>query len=203
MFRHHFFSFLLTAAAFVLLILITFSVPFISNFYFLRSSVNGGVDFGVWGFCTTSTDVCSKKSIGYSFEPQLIFWLTQALVLYPVAAGLTLLTLISLIPVLCLRGRHHHHHHHHHQSYYPTPLFSMLALLSYLASFFAFIFMIALFSTGMKRFKDDGFTASFGPLPWMSIGATVALAIVALSSGCGMMCQGRFSRVSERLRYSV
>lgn len=43
-------------------ILITFSVPFISNFYFLRSSVNGGVDFGVWGFCSTSTDVCSKKS---------------------------------------------------------------------------------------------------------------------------------------------
>jgi len=194
MFTPHFFAFLLTSAAFVLLILITFSVPFISNFYFLRSSIAGGVDFGVWGWCLMSNDTCSGKSIGYSWEPQLTFWLTQALVLYPVSAGLTFLTLLSLIPVLCS---------HRHDRYYPTPLFSILALLSYLASFFAFIFMIALFSTGMKRFKDDGFGASFGPLPWMSIGATVALAIVALSSGCGLMCQGRFSRVSQRLRYSL
>ncbi len=71
----------------------------------------------------------------------------------PAAAGLTFLTLLSLIPVLCS---------HRHDRYYPTPLFSILALLSYFASFFAFIFMIALFSTGMKRFKDDGFGASFG-----------------------------------------
>jgi len=195
MFKPHFLAFLLTSAAFILLMLITFSVPFISNFYFLRSSIAGGVDFGVWGWCLTSgDDTCTKKSIGYSWDPQIIFWLTQALVLYPVSAALTFLSLLSLIPVLCSHRR---------DRYYPTPLFSILALLSYFASFFAFIFMIALFSTAMQRFKNDGFSASFGPLPWMSIGATVALAIVTLSSGCGLMCQGRFSRVSQRLRYNV
>lgn len=43
-------------------VLITFSVPFVSDFYFLRSSIAGGTDFGVWGWCLEDGSVCSKKT---------------------------------------------------------------------------------------------------------------------------------------------
>lgn len=86
--------------------LVTFSVPFISTFYFLQTDESGGVRFGLWGWCLTNGTLCSPKAwvtinrlscpnvetelllpihrLGIDWKPQLIFWLTQALALYPV-----------------------------------------------------------------------------------------------------------------------
>jgi len=185
---------LLTLAALVLLALITFSVPFISDFYFLRSSTSGGTDFGVWGWCLVDGTVCSKKTLGYSWDPEIIHWLTQALILFPISAAITLVSLISLIPTLCS---------HRYDRYYPTPFFALSAFFAFLSAFLAFVFMIALFSTALVRFHHDGDTASFGPTVWMSIAATVSLLLVTLSSGCGSMCRGRYGRVSPYLAYHV
>ncbi|KAH8112752.1 hypothetical protein DFH11DRAFT_1689892 [Phellopilus nigrolimitatus] len=194
MFMPHFLSFLLASAALALLALVTFSTPFIKIFYFLRTSEADGVEFGVFGWCRDNGLQCSPKALGIDWEPQLIPWLTKALVLYPISAGLTLLTLLSIIPLLCSYRR---------DRYYPTPAFTCLAFLSFLASLAAFAFMIALFAIGQRGFRASGFEASLGPSVWMSLGATGALAIVAMSSGCGCVSRGRFSRASPYLAYGV
>jgi len=194
MVRPHFFAFVLALACFVLLTLVTFSVPFISTFYFLQTNESGGVRFGLWGWCLTNGTLCSPKALGIDWKPQLIFWLTQALALYPVSAGITLLAAISMIPLFCT---------YRDDRYYPTPAFSFFAFLAFLTSLAAFCFMIALYAIAIHRLHQDGFTATLGPAVWMSLGATVGLAIVSASSGCGLMCRGRYSRVSPYLAYNV
>jgi len=190
----HFFAFALSAGACVLLALITFSVPFVSSFYFLHSDVAGGVKYGVWGWCLDNGLECSgPKTIGYHWDPQIIPWLTDTLALFPVAAGITALSVLSMIPTFCsYRDR-----------YYPPPMFAFFSVFAFISSFFGTVFMFALFTIALHRFHDDGIGASLGPLPWMAVGATVALAIVALSSGCGGLCWGRYGRTSRYLAYNV
>ncbi|TDL20759.1 hypothetical protein BD410DRAFT_790408 [Rickenella mellea] len=186
MFTQHFLALVLTLAAFVLLTLITFSVPFISNFYFLWTSEAGGVRFGIWGWCLDNAHTClNPKQWGYAWDPQLIPWLLKGLILFPIAAGICLLAILSIVPLLFS---------YHPHRYYPPPMFSFFALAGWLASFLAALDVGVLFGVGMHRFHKDGFSAHFGPLLWMAIGAAVAMTIVALSSGCGMLCRGRMGR---------
>ncbi|OBZ66230.1 hypothetical protein A0H81_13729 [Grifola frondosa] len=177
--------FLGTLAACVLLVLVTFSVPFISIFYFLKTSAAGTVTFGIWGFCVDITGVCTQKKLEYSFDPQIMKSLTTALVLYPVAAGLTLFGLLSLTPLL-----------------YPYPLFALLSILAFLTSLAAFAVMMFLFTTAKNRFHAEGFTATYGPAVWMSLAATAVLLLLAVNVGCGTFCGGRFGRQAPHLAYS-
>lgn len=82
---------LLLFIAFILLLLVSLSIPIIKTIYLfslsahvssslLHSGVSAGVKFGVWGYCTENTDTsvlginhsskghCSKASLGYSFD---------------------------------------------------------------------------------------------------------------------------------------
>lgn len=45
----------------LLRILTTFSAPFIQIFYFVHSSVDGGVKFGLWGWCLDVDGSCPVK----------------------------------------------------------------------------------------------------------------------------------------------
>ncbi|KAH7920242.1 hypothetical protein BV22DRAFT_1021594 [Leucogyrophana mollusca] len=175
--------FLLTFGSFILLLFTTFSVPLISSFYFIDADTAGGVRFGVWGWCYDSGGTCtSPLQIGYSFSPQIVEPLTKALVFYPIATILSLFSTLSLFPLLCgLPPRR-----------YPFAMFSMLALATCATAFIAFIFMIGLWGTAVSRFREDDIEVSFGPLPWMSLVATVALMLVCISSGCGTLyCRRR------------
>ncbi|KAL5486217.1 hypothetical protein ACEPAI_7262 [Sanghuangporus weigelae] len=189
-----FFIFFLTFAALVLLTLISVSTPIIKQLYFLHSSMAGGVRFGEWGWCLDNGTQCSPRGLGIDWEPDLIPWLTKALVVYPIAAGFTLLTVVSAIPPLCSPYRHR---------LFPTPAFTCLAFISFIATTAALVFTLILFITGLRRFHDQGFEAELGPNVWMSVGATAALAIVTMSSGCGCAGRGRFSRASPYLAYNV
>jgi len=137
---------------------------------------------------------CTPKTIGYHWDPQIIFWLTDTLALFPVAAGISLLATLSLVPILCSHRR---------DRYYPHPMFAIFSLFAFLAAFFGTVFMFVLFTVALERFKHDGIAASFGPLPWMALGATAALLIVALSAECGGCCRGRYGRVSPYLPYNL
>jgi len=173
-------AFLLTLLAVVLLALDVFSTPFSEALYFLYTSAGGGVKFGIWGWCAESGDSCTRKSLGFHWDPQMIHGLTYLLVLYPIALALTILALLSLLPVLCYRGLR----------MYPFPMFSLLSLVACIFSLLAFVFAIALFETARERFHADGVGASYGPLPWLSLAATVALILTSLNSGCGTMWRG-------------
>ncbi|KAH7915605.1 hypothetical protein BJ138DRAFT_1141266 [Hygrophoropsis aurantiaca] len=174
--------FLLTFGSFILLLFTTFSVPLISTFYFIDADIDGGVRFGVWGWCYDSGGACtSPLQIGYSFNPQIIEALTNALVFYPIATILSLFSTLSLIPLLCGFPTRR----------YPFGVFSLLALGAFIAAFIAFIFMIGLWGTAVSRFREANIEVSFGPLPWMSLMATIALMLVSISSGCGTLYRRR------------
>ena len=44
-------------------VLVTFSTPFIQQLYFLRSSAEGGIQYGVLGFCRELTDTCTRQCV--------------------------------------------------------------------------------------------------------------------------------------------
>jgi hypothetical protein len=109
--------------------------------------------------------------LGYRWDPQIIHSLTFTLVFYPigqfvirasvtalsrpvVATGLTLLALLSLLPVLFSKGLR----------MYPFPAFSLLSLLAAFWSLLAFVLMIVLWAIAKNRFHDDGIKTSWGPL---------------------------------------
>ncbi|KZT41805.1 hypothetical protein SISSUDRAFT_1042324 [Sistotremastrum suecicum HHB10207 ss-3] len=187
-------AFLLTFAAFVLLILCTFSVPLVSTFYFLHADIAGGVKFGGWGWCLDNQGPCSGSAhVGYSWDPDIIVWLTKVMIFYPIATAFTFLAAASLLPLLCT-GR---------PKMFPSPIYSILALISFITTFVAYIFTIALFVTAQHRFKRDGFHATYGPLFWMALVATIILFLMTLNSGCGSVFRGRFGRASPYIAYNV
>ncbi|KII85072.1 hypothetical protein PLICRDRAFT_45184 [Plicaturopsis crispa FD-325 SS-3] len=182
-------TFVLTFGAFALLTLTTFSVPMISSFYFLYASEAGGVRFGAWGWCLDSDGTCSSPlRLEYEWDPQVVKQLIPAHIFYPISVVLTFFGVVSLLPLLCGRKLAVHQY----------GLFSVLALLSFLSSFIAFIFTIAVWGTARTRFRQAGYDASFGPLLWMSVAATAALLLVCINSGCGTAVScGRRKRPGE------
>ncbi|KIJ62854.1 hypothetical protein HYDPIDRAFT_93611 [Hydnomerulius pinastri MD-312] len=170
--------FLLTFTSFILMLFTVFSVPLITTFYFIDAAVPAGARFGVWGWCYDSGGECpSSPRMGYSFGSQVDESLTRALVFYPISTILCFLSTISLIPLLC----------GYPVSHYPFRYFSLLSFGSFISSCIAFVFMIGLWGTAATRFNAEGISVTFGPLPWMSLAATVALGLVSLSSGCGAL----------------
>ncbi|KAF9446831.1 hypothetical protein P691DRAFT_707840 [Macrolepiota fuliginosa MF-IS2] len=168
----------LTFAAFVLLCLTTFSLPFIDSLYFLWTSQAGGVRFGIWGWCLDADHVCSDVlGLGYTWEPEVSIPITKALAFYPIAAASVFMTLVALLPVL--RDR--------------TPrtlrVFAVFAWSSFVFTFLAFVFMIAMWSVADERFKNAGWKVRWGPLPWMSFVATMLLLVVSVNSRRGALAQ--------------
>jgi hypothetical protein len=92
------------------------------------------------------------------------------------ATGFTFLALLSLFPLIFTKGLR----------MYPSPMFSLLSLLSAIFSLLAFVFMIALFATALERFHDDDIGASFGPLVSQSFATfcTITDPISALDVAC-------------------
>ncbi|TCD60908.1 hypothetical protein EIP91_009299 [Steccherinum ochraceum] len=182
--RHTVPIFILLVSAFILLTLTTFSVPFIKPFYFFHADVNGGVKYGIWGWCFDLTGQCSPKQLGYVWKPQLTPILTKLLILFPVAAGLTLISIIVLMPVMISRYARLH----------PFPLLALISLLAWLCSSIAFAVSLANWLIARNRFHQMGITTSLGPLVWMTLGAMAALLIVATNASCGSLCRGHMGR---------
>ena len=117
---------------------------------------------------------------GYRFDPELIPILTKLFILYPIckhldrpqwrsislclsylpytAAGLSLISAITLLPVLCTRG----------YRWYPFPLFAFVALLAFLTSAAALAVAVVAWVTAIDRFKHAGFTATLTSGPCVS-----------------------------------
>ncbi|KAF8606621.1 pali-domain-containing protein [Ceratobasidium sp. AG-I] len=174
--------FLITLIALVFLILCTFSTPFSWNLYYLRSDIAGGLRLGGWGWCIQG-GVCTRRVLGYSWDPQVIVWLTKMMVWYPIAAFFAFFALVSLLPTLLSKNAR----------IFPSPIFSLLSLMAAFFSLLAFIFMIALFATARNRFRRDGYSSEFGPMPWISLVATLLLIGVSFMGGCGRMFRGNKS----------
>lgn len=186
-------AFVACLAALILLVLINVSVPFVSNFYFLHSTIARGVRFGLYGWCLDDGSYCEGPLLGWTWDPNAIPWLTKALVLYPISTVFTFLAAVVIIPLFCYKGYRR----------FPSPFFSILILLSFLTIFLAYLFTIALFVVARQRFIKQGFQTSFGPSFWMALVATVIIILLAMNTGCGSMCRGRFGRASDNVAYNL
>jgi len=176
--------FFLMFVTFLLLLLVTLSTPIIKDIYFLSSNITGGVRYGSWGWCKAN-GYCWRHGLGYGFDPQIIRWLTKMLVFFPIATIFSVISMISLLPILCSRKDRH--------TLYPSPLYSLFSLITAFLSWIAFIFMIGLFGEARTRLHHDGFTATLGPAIWMALTACILSTICAFHAGCGRMFRGKKS----------
>ncbi|KAF9264791.1 hypothetical protein L218DRAFT_979476 [Marasmius fiardii PR-910] len=214
--------------AFLLLLLISLSVPIIKTIYLfrlatsatsdlLRSSAFGAINFGVWGYCTSTLSVsvlgfnasaqCSDRHLGYAFDATVARVLqnftdiitkatTAALVLHPIACGLTFLTLFVSLFML-RRGSNG-------TSRFPSLLTLGIGILTALLTTIVFLIDVIFVAVVRGRVNDrtDGeVTLGYGNAVWMALGAALAtwLAIMGACGGiCVCACGGRRFRKSER-----
>jgi len=216
---------LLVFAGFLLLLLVSLSIPVTHTISVLNiaanvragitnTGVSGGIKFGLWGYCVsditasvigitkTQAGYCSKSRLGYNVDNQVLsalglnnlddfiaHGLTFVLVLHPIACGLAFLALVF---ALMLARR-------------PARLASAMALIfSVLAAIIATIaFAVDVALTTIAKNKVGDITnnrlkVTYGAVPWMTLGAMVALWAATVAACCGIFVGGRRRREAEK-----
>lgn len=180
-------------AAFVLLVVVSLSVPVWDAVYYLKVNAAGTeARLGNWGYCLLSNGrkTCSSSRLGYDADDivglfsdggdisnSIIKGLTYALILHPIAAGITLFALIiSLTTNWCL-----------------DICGSLFAFFAFLVTLVAFIVDSVLFVTARTRINNDigGSPASLSNAYWITLAALVSLLLAAFTVCCGSMTARR------------
>ncbi|KAF8902043.1 hypothetical protein CPB84DRAFT_1814993 [Gymnopilus junonius] len=181
--------------AFLLLLLVSLSVPIIRTVYLfklsanatsslLRGGVTGTVKFGLWGYCTSAVDVSHATEV----QNLISRTTTAALVLHPIACGLTFLTLLTSLFIL-RRGSNG-------TSRSPSLL---TVVLGNLAAFFTtLVFLIDLIFVAVARKHVHNATHGeldlvWGNSVWMTLGATLSLWFSMIGACYGVFACGRRS----------
>jgi hypothetical protein len=167
----------LTFAAMVLLIFVSVSVPVWYPISLLNvgPATDNQLRYGVFGFTG------SKAALGYDFsEPSLntttLHNLTVALILHPIAAGLTFLAFLF---GLCGLGYHRT----------GTVFMTLVSLLALLITFIVWVIDMVLFGIARNKYLETT-TAQYGNGVWLTLGAFVALLLGFCASACGVF--GRY-----------
>jgi len=213
-------------AAFVLLLLVTLSVPIIHSIYLLTATANisvsvlgftGGVyedvNFGIWGWCASPRNVdvlgattsvepaqCSAPHLGYTFDSTVLSLLqvqnlspsevqdisrgiTAALVLHPIAAGLTFLALLFSL----------HHAFTSRPSRLSVIVTLPLTILASLVTTVIFAVDVAFIVIARNQLTSDtsgAVSLGFGNAVWMVLGAMIALWLGIIAVSLGVCCNG-------------
>ncbi|KAF7315411.1 hypothetical protein MIND_00055800 [Mycena indigotica] len=165
----------------VLLTFVSVSAPVWAKIYFLRA---GSVVFGVWGFSGSHVSVGYRFDAVANFNPRtldtpLFLNLTRALILHPIAAGLSALSLISGLPIYSRMASS------------STVLFSALGSVVCLL---AFLFDMVLFGVARTALKKQNIEADYGNACWLTLGGLVSLSCVFATASCGVIGRYRKSR---------
>ncbi|ORY23276.1 SUR7/PalI family-domain-containing protein [Naematelia encephala] len=168
-------TFLLFAAT-ILLLVATISAPVVDKIAFL--DINSGAEttsFGVFGYClrpSSGADQCTGSHVGYdittvtgtitshSWVNKSIHGLTKALILHPIACGLSFIAFIVALL----------------SSQIGFLFASFLAFLAFLVSLASMAIDFALFTIVRNHINDNTTaTASFSTAIWLVLAATVVL----------------------------
>jgi uncharacterized membrane protein len=172
----------------VLLIFVSVSSPTWEKISFLDVSSHGSqIHFGVFGYTG------SKPAVGYSFDAAFsnsvsidtrnIHNLTIALILHPIAAGLSGLAFIFGMCGLLTR--------------FGSVMQTLLSSLAGLVTLVVWVLDMALFGIVHRRLRNNGIPARLGNANWLTLGAFVAL-LLGCCAGIGGSLSGRYRR---RARY--
>lgn len=168
-------------AATVLLVMVSISSPVWEKISFLDVTTGVRTHFGVFGYTG------SKVSVGYTFPPDrlgfndtklntgVIHSLTFVLVLYPVAAGLSGLSVLFGLCGAC-----------YHRA--GTVFMSLLSALATICTLIAWVITMALFGIARNHVRDHvgGGRAQYGNANWIALGALAALLIGFCTAICGV-----------------
>ncbi|KAG8904176.1 hypothetical protein FRB99_002124 [Tulasnella sp. 403] len=192
-------GFLTTLTATILLIVVSFSVPYFKTVYFLQATynsngINGLINFGTLGYClvVNGNTTCTKPSIGYEFDPNTLLgnttvlqipdvvvkWITYALFLHVIALGLAAVS--ALFGLLA-----------HVREFSMSCFSSCVSGAAAAVCLIAFIFDLVLFFVARARVRSiDGATAQIGSAIWLTLAAWVLLFISGCMFGVGRCCIG-------------
>ncbi|CAE6520624.1 unnamed protein product [Rhizoctonia solani] len=215
----------LVFAGFLLLLLVSLSIPIIKTISilnlaanlqagFANTGVSGGVKFGLWGYCVseisasvigvsqTRPGYCSRTRLGYDIDSQLLQslgldnldnlisrGLTLVLVLHPIACGLAFLALLFALMLLCRPAR------------LASAMALVFSVLAAILATIAFAIDVALTTIAKNKVSDatDGnLKVTYGAVPWMTLGAMVALWAATVGACCGIFVGGRRRREAEK-----
>jgi len=205
-------------SAFLLLLLVSLSVPIIKTIYIfklvaditvsvLSSSASATAVFGVWGYCTdgisvsvlgehdTTAGECSKTHLGYDINP-IIGDLLQSQGYNPSLVSKGVIAVLVLHPIACglcflalLTSL---------VMLRPTRisrgasictlLVGLLATVVTTAVFLIDVIVVAVVRHKIKNETDGDVTLNWGNAVWMTLGATIAMWL-ALVGACAGICE--------------
>lgn len=197
-------------------ILVSVSTPIVKQIYFLQAdlsvsvasvSIDGKVKLGVFGYCVEgigTSAACQGPQLGYELDSDQVFgnstrfslpnslikWLTYALIIHPIAAGLAAVAFISGVAS---------HFRELSRSRFTTCIASTAATVAMLA----FVFDIVLFSIAKSRINsasnsDVGLNASLGNGVWLTLVGFILLALSGCFFGFGHCCINRRPKQAEK-----
>jgi len=192
--------------AFVLLLIVSVSAPVWKDLGFMKvtvlpnSSEGTRALFGVFGYCVKGAGInqCSKAGIGYrlgdivrgldhtnfrSSTLSTLHGLTGALILHPIAAGLTFLALLTAL------GAHR----------IGFVCSSFIAFLAWIVTLLALILDFVMFDIvkrNVNNSKLSGSKAQWSSAIWLVLSAFIILFFGSITICCGCLTDRRNSRRS-------
>jgi len=172
---HTIILFTLTFAALVLVLLVTFSSPFISSINFINlPSASGSTTFGSFGWCAPG--YCLPSKVGYEYGTQVNKSLTGAMLLWAISVIFTFFTLLSVLPLLFV-------HESRALRFVGNRVFFMyaseLALLFVVASW---VLSIYGWHIALRAFQEAGTKVHLGSANWLGLTAAFCMIIVGICS---------------------
>ncbi|OCF35445.1 hypothetical protein I317_04961 [Kwoniella heveanensis CBS 569] len=181
--------FTLAFAALILVILITFSSPFISSINFLRlPSASGDTTFGSFGWC--SPDFCLPNQVAYEFGTQVNKALTGGMMLWAISIIFTFFTVLAILPLLFV-----------HESkalrtvgnriffVYTMGLATLLVLVAWLYSIYGW-------SIAHRAFEVADVEVKLGSAIWMGLVAALCMLIIFIIRWPAAAWDGKTTRAN-------
>ncbi|KAK8869816.1 hypothetical protein IAR55_000384 [Kwoniella newhampshirensis] len=163
--------FTLTFAALVLVILITFSSPFISSINFLRlPAAAGDTTFGSFGWCAPG--FCLPSQVSYEYGTQVNKALSGAMMLWAIAFIFLFLTTLSILPLLFV------HESRALRTVGNRTFFIVAMTLATALTVHAWTLSIFGWSIAHRSFELANVEAKLGSAIWMGLTAALCMIIV-------------------------
>lgn len=170
-------------------------------------TIDGTVNLGTFGWCLNglgTKPVCQGPQLGYELDSDQVFgnntsfslpnslikWLTYALIVHPIAAGLAAASFLSG----CIS---------HCREFSTSRITTWLTSFATTIAFIAFVFDIVLFSIARSRINsasnnDVGLKASLGNAIWLTLAGFILLFLAGCLFGFGHRCIKRRPTQAEK-----
>lgn len=205
-------------AATIVLVIVSVSTPIVKSVTFLTAdlsvavasvTIDGTVNLGTFGWCLNGVGnkpVCQGPQLGYELDSDQVFgnntsfslpnslikWLTYALIVHPIAAGLAAASFLSG----CIS---------HCREFSTSRITTWLTSLATTIALIAFVFDIVLFSIAKSRINgasnsDVGLNARLGNAVWLTLAGFILLFLSGCLFGFGHRCIKRRPTQDEKDR---